>query len=68
MRRSRKPFRAVSSDEGSNPSPSALQAESREFMRDSGLPSACSEEAEAWLGQALLTYPTMEFARQAGIV
>src|SRR5206468_1816478 len=29
MRRSRKPFRAVSSDEGSNPSPSASQAESR---------------------------------------
>ena len=26
MRRSRKPFRAVTSDEGSNPSPSALQA------------------------------------------
>jgi hypothetical protein len=29
MRRSRKPFRAVSSDEGSNPSPSAAQAKNR---------------------------------------
>src|SRR5262249_36642763 len=33
MRRSRKPFRAVPSDEGSNPSPSAREAENRLHKR-----------------------------------
>ena len=36
MRRSRKPFRAVPSDEGSNPSPSASPSRIPLLMRDYG--------------------------------
>src|SRR5215468_1202290 len=50
MRRSRKPFRAVSSDEGSNPSPSASQAVSRASMGVSASLSAPAPlpPATAW--------------------